>query len=887
MTKNYLLLLISCVFSSVNSQIINFPDAKFKAKLLEADVVNNIAKGNFGEKIKIDLNGDGNIDQSEAANVIYLDVSKSDIASLVGIKSFSNLLSLNCASNKISDLDISNMLSLGGVNCDENQITNINHSGASNLTGLSCMYNLLTNLDFSDFLYLGELQCDGNQFSTLEITAPLPRLYQLSCSFNLLTSINLSGLNPNEFHTLSCFLNTITSLDLSRFTKLENLYCGSNPLTNLKVTAYETLQKFSYSETGISNFDVTKFPNLLVLSCNKTETTVLDLTGLKKLKILECGQNYIEHLNLQETLDLEDLYCPYNKLISLDLSKLTKLQNLEVESSDIADSNFNDLVSLETAVIWNTYIKTIDLSKSPSLKSLTVFRNPLLETINVKNGSLESEFIIVENPKLTNVCADDDDITKIEDAFKEYGVTNYNVNSYCTFAPGGESFSIQGSNRNDLNNNGCDATDIPASFLKFRIEDVAKSGNFISNDLGKYDIKVAAGKYNVTPVFENPSYFSVSPASVQVEFPTVSSPYTQDFCIKAVGVHNDLEVTFLPIWPARPGFAAKYRIIYKNKGNTAQSGTIGLTFDDSVSDLTTASPAVSSTSLNKLMWNFTNLKPFEIREIVLNFRINPPTDSAGVTFGDILSYSATATSSATDETPLDNVSAFNQIVVGSYDPNDKTCLEGNVITPTLIGEYVHYMIRFENTGTYMAQNIVVKDLIDLSKFDISTLIPVSASHPYAMKISDGNKVEFIFENINLPFDNVNRNGYISFKIKTLPTLKPGDTFANEANIYFDYNYPILTNKASSTFKALGTQDFEFSQYFNIYPNPVKDVLNIDSKNVIQKQSIQIFDILGQMIISVLDPENASKIDVSRLQSGTYILKVKSDKGSSSFKFIKK
>ena len=156
---------------------------------------------------------------------------------------------------------------------------------------------------------------------------------------------------------------------------------------------------------------------------------------------------------------------------------------------------------------------------------------------------------------------------------------------------------------------------------------------------------------------------------------------------------------------------------------------------------------------------------------------------------------------------------MNQTVVNSFDPNDKTCLEGDIVTPDLIGEYVNYVIRFENTGTYPAENIVVKDIIDLSKFDISTLIPIKASHSYGTKISDGNKVEFIFEKINLPFDNANNDGYIAFKIKTLSTLVVGDSFANEASIYFDYNFPIVTNKATSTFKSLAVEDFDFSSFF--------------------------------------------------------------------------
>ena len=342
----------------------------------------------------------------------------------------------------------------------------------------------------------------------------------------------------------------------------------------------------------------------------------------------------------------------------------------------------------------------------------------------------------------------------------------------------------------------------------------------------------------------------------------------------------------MPLESARPGFDAKYKLVYKNKGTTIQSGTVNLGFTDSVLDLLVTNPVVTTQTTNNLSWNFSALQPFETREITFTMNVNSPQESPAVINGDILNFGTTITSSATDETPTDNTFTFNQTVVGSYDPNDKTCLEGSVITPALIGQYVHYLIRFENTGTFAAENVVIKDMIDLTKFDISTLIPTSASHSFVTKISDGNKVEFIFEKINLPFDNANNDGYIAFKIKTKPTLVVNDSFTNEANIYFDYNFPILTNKATSTFKTLGTPDFNFAKYFTLYPNPTKADLNITAKEAINVKSISVYNTLGQLVLVVTNADKVSKIDVSGLTSGNYFVKINSDKGNSNARFVK-
>ena len=175
-------------------------------------------------------------------------------------------------------------------------------------------------------------------------------------------------------------------------------------------------------------------------------------------------------------------------------------------------------------------------------------------------------------------------------------------------------------------------------------------------------------------------------------------------------------------------------------------------------------------------------------------------------------------------------------------------------------------------------------MIDTSKFDISTLVPVSGSAPFTTRILNTNQVAFIFENINLPFDDANNDGYVSFKIKTKPTLTVGTIINNTANIYFDYNLPVITNTATTTIAALGTQDFEFSSVFSLSPVPAKNVLTITSKQAVEITSANIYNTLGQLVQVITSPTET--IDVSGLKTGTYFIKIISDKGTASSKFIK-
>ena len=337
----------------------------------------------------------------------------------------------------------------------------------------------------------------------------------------------------------------------------------------------------------------------------------------------------------------------------------------------------------------------------------------------------------------------------------------------------------------------------------------------------------------------------------------------------------------MPLTPARPGFDAVYKLVYKNKGNQIQSGNINLNFDDSLLDFVSTSQTLLSQNTNLLNWNFNNLQPFESRSITITLNANSTTETPPLLSGSILHFNTEITG-LTDENANDNISSLNQTVVNALDPNDKTCLEGQTVTTNVIGEYVHYMIRFQNTGTANAQNIVVKDLIDLTKFELTKLLPISGSSNFYTRISNTNQVEFIFENINLSFSAGSNTGYISFKIKTKPTLVVGDTFSNQVNIYFDYNNPIVTNNYVTTIQTLGINQNDLKGTIAIYPNPVKDILEF--KTIENVSKVEIYDISGRILISNSISEN--KIDLSYLKSGNYILKLYTEKGVMNTKIVK-
>lgn len=159
------------------------------------------------------------------------------------------------------------------------------------------------------------------------------------------------------------------------------------------------------------------------------------------------------------------------------------------------------------------------------------------------------------------------------------------------------------------------------------------------------------------------------------------------------------------------------------------------------------------------------------------------------------------------------------------------------------------------------------------------------SHPYVLR-TVGSRAEFIFENINLPFDDANNDGYVAFKIKTAPDLVLGDSFSNAANIFFDFNLPIATEPTVTTVSLLNTTDFASSDDFRIYPNPAGEILNIQPTGDTKPQSVAIYNALGQLVMMANATQQTKAIDVSALHSGNYFIRIQSEEGVSHIQFLK-
>lgn len=879
-----------------NPNNVFFPDSNLKSRL--------IALG-------LDTNLDGEIQVTEASVTINeIDVSFSAISDLTGIDAFTNLQILRCNNNNLTNLNINNLSTLIQLYCSNNQISTLNVSNLTNLRILSCGSNLLTNLDVTPLNLLEELNCSFNQLTTINVD-PLLNLKKLICSNNSINTLSLNNLpnlerleyqynqcssltfsNVPSMKYLDCSLNFILpSLDLSALPLLEYLDCRYNALTAINVSSLSNLNYLDCGVNQLTSVNLSGLNNLVSFNAYNNVMTAIDLTNLPSLVFVNIYFNQLTTLDLTGSTSISNLNCSYNQLTSINMTGLQSLDALYCQSNQLTLLNFEGLTALYAVFCDNNLLTSLDFGTATNMQILGCSNNNL-SSINLKNGNsiidTNSAYSWSQNPILTFVCADEAKLVAINQILSQNtNVNNGNVvfNSYCSFVPGGFYNTITGQIKFDANSNGCESSDLAKQFIKVNINGGSNPGSTFTDANGNYNFYTPAGSFELTPVVENPSWFSFSPASATVPFASVNDNSTQNFCISPNGIHQDVEVVIQPIDSAQPGTNVTYRIVYRNKGNQVISGSLNLNYNDIFLDFTSSTMAPSSQSPGFLNWNYTDLLPFENRSFIVTLFVNAVTATPPVNIGTILNFSASIDPIVTDENQTDNQFTYNQTVVGSYVPNAITCIQGDLVSVVEIGNYLHYVVNFENTGTYLAENVVVRTDIDITKFDISTLQLLSSSDNCYARIT-GNIVEFIFEAIELEARTgnppVGGHGDVLFKIKTNDNLVTNDIVIQSAGIYFDYNFPLPTNNAETVFATLSNSGFNLDASIATFPNPTSSKINIDANSNIK--STELYDVQGRILQTVLG--NQRVLDISDKTNGIYFLRITTEKGSKVEKIIK-
>lgn len=434
--------------------------------------------------------------------------------------------------------------------------------------------------------------------------------------------------------------------------------------------------------------------------------------------------------------------------------------------------------------------------------------------------------------------------------------------------------------------------------------DVDLDGVFGGSDLPIQNRLIQAGWGPVYSI-SNASgmfYFRVTPATYQLtaatgSFDTLAAPVMvtdlsgpgitsggHELAMNATASVTDLAV-YLSARNPRPGFYNELWVFCRNEGSQLTDGILSLEIDPQQT-YSNGEP-VGTLNGSTLTWQMPVLGLGEVFRAHL-WLYTPPS----VPLGTTVDYSANVQTTPPDADPENDTTGVLPRVVGAYDPNDIQ------VTPELLTAQdvanaapVTYTIRFQNTGTFPAENIRITDMLPLQlrpySFDF-----IASSHPCHAQLGNG-LLEFRFDNIMLPdstSDEPNSHGWVVFQMKPQNFLLPGATVWNSASIYFDFNDPVHTNAATFSIEDLSTTVREAGpDKLKLWPNPVTDLLNLSMDRTSRTTTVTIIDMNGRIVRSLANvpaQDRTLTIPVADLADGLYTLRIGDGLKARNQRFVK-
>jgi hypothetical protein len=422
---------------------------------------------------------------------------------------------------------------------------------------------------------------------------------------------------------------------------------------------------------------------------------------------------------------------------------------------------------------------------------------------------------------------------------------------------------------------------------------------------GNYSFIVPSGNYTLSEAVQ---YFyplaNCQSNSIAINSTaTTGCKITNDFANIINPIH-DVHVIRTNVNPPIPGFSYKQRVIIQNDGTINEAAILSDAGLDNqiLLDGTNPSSYVLSHSIpNVNLYNnssaLLSLSPQQYQ--VFDFDYQVPTNiplNTILNFNDTVAYLAPIENWLADYTPWNNVENYRPLVIGSFDPNMKEVFPAGTGSEGFIEDkdtLLDYVIHFQNTGSYYAQKVVVLDTLD-ANLDWTSLKLGYADHNYTAELSENGILKFTFNNIQLIWQSqseIASRGMVSYTITRKKNLAPGTKITKASAIYFDYNAPVITNRAISTISysvatSIKNESSSDSKMI-VYPNPASTEINVQLK-VGEVFLITIYDTQGRVIQQINGNKNTviQKIDLLNLINGIYFIEVvKTDGSKLSEKFI--
>src|SRR5574343_181210 len=142
---------------------------------------------------------------------------------------------------------------------------------------------------------------------------------------------------------------------------------------------------------------------------------------------------------------------------------------------------------------------------------------------------------------------------------------------------------------------------------------------------------------------------------------------------------------------------------------------------------------------------------------------------------------------------------------------------------------------------------------------------------------------YCYSTVNDPFSANAITGTTTETYAELNNLSPNTTYYFWVKSICGTTQTDWVSGSSFTTQMLTNESFSIKN-LKLYPNPVKDILNLSFNNEIT--AVSIYNLLGKEVVTKSVNSNETSIDVAGLASGTYLVKVTSNNEVKTVKIIK-
>ncbi|MBP7515620.1 MAG: T9SS type A sorting domain-containing protein, partial [Flavobacteriales bacterium] len=194
-------------------------------------------------------------------------------------------------------------------------------------------------------------------------------------------------------------------------------------------------------------------------------------------------------------------------------------------------------------------------------------------------------------------------------------------------------------------------------------------------------------------------------------------------------------------------------------------------------------------------------------------------------------------------------------------------------------EWIDYTIRFQNTGTAEALFVTITDTLP-EELDMTSFQMALASHAHEYSFKPGRVVEWFFDDINLPdstTDLAGSQGFVKFRIRPVQPVLAGTVIENIANIYFDFNPPVITEPSVLVAEFSTGVDEQEGSAISLAPVPASDELIVSSGDALANVRILAAD--GREVMRMSARSTRVRIDLNGLKSGAYLLLAELENGT--------